>query len=808
MNSNHSVREDDQTPFDLYTHMKCNIKCISNICELHDSMLNCYCIPCKRGICLVCKESFHGTHNVILKASLVMDRPLITSLFQSFEQFVKSSEIFYDPESMAESLSQKVTSEMELIQDKLDKIKEIRLSKIRETFKKTNHAERILSQTENIRAKLLNFFKESKPFLQNDGVSDDDCFIFLMIYDLVQEATNHLNYYKGYIEKIVKIQEESEVINDDVFEDIYKVVSDIFNRFTKKSTKNVLRKENPELELYCSKLKETKFDELSNKIKLLDDHIKNFKSNVFSSFKKNDSLIEIEKAVKMLEDTTSKRINTIKRSSLRFSNSKTKSQAGLTRSKATLGITKKEDEPLNKAEQIESNGCPSSGRKLQNRAANKEETTTSAGRAKNSKESAMKNFLFSLAEVEENDVMKERVNESNSSYNRSSVTHSSNEDEGSDEDIDVEMERNKEKIKVDKQQLKLKKMFKPCKSYVKRTKASTPCNKIKANNPAHAFNMNQNLLDLIKENKRLLTLIKSEEDINLKISTVRRYFSYETLEYFKKFYESKDNHNSNYINIDSKKGSKPHEYHSKIIEGKNELHLFNKTESKFTKYILPFDKKKHKISYFPVGCRTIFYNDQLYFTGGKSLSGVDLNVFLVYIPKENKLIRLADMIKPRSYHALILHDNLKSLLAFGGENNGSCEMYDFYLNMWNPLPNLNVPRANTLVHIDKIGTYAYALCGILGSITGDSYTDTLEVLDLIDMGQGWIKVDFINKTSADLKQNDIQIHSITDEKLLIYGAHVIRKEKRCKVMLDLKTFELVEVDDKLAEQFKAKMKYS
>lgn len=272
----------------------------------------------------------------------------------------------------------------------------------------------------------------------------------------------------------------------------------------------------------------------------------------------------------------------------------------------------------------------------------------------------------------------------------------------------------------------------------------------------------------------------------------------------------KDENNGNFMLIDSHKSTTKTqvEYNVKIIEGKNELQLYNKSDSKLEKYYLPFETKKHKIGYFPIGCRVVYYNQQLYITGGKSTSGKEKNIFLTYNPKTNRLLTLAPMKKERSYHTMIFHDNLKSLLVFGGENNNTCEMYDFYLNTWNQLPNMNIARANTIAYIDKLGAYAYVLCGLTGNITNMNYTDALEILDLIDVNQGWSRIDYNNKTNCDLKQNELKVQILSDDKLLIYGAHVNRKEQKTQVVLDLKNLELVELDEKIQDQIKLKMKYS
>ena len=48
--------------FDLYSHLKINMKTSSPFCEIHESKYTHYCINCKRPVCEVCKDSFHINH--------------------------------------------------------------------------------------------------------------------------------------------------------------------------------------------------------------------------------------------------------------------------------------------------------------------------------------------------------------------------------------------------------------------------------------------------------------------------------------------------------------------------------------------------------------------------------------------------------------------------------------------------------------------------------------------------------------------------------------------------------------------------
>lgn len=899
--------------FDIYTHLKCNIKCTSSICEIHDSNFTHYCIACKRGICEVCKESFHSTHEVVVKDNEVITKNKILSMFKNLEQTITNSEFFSKPSSIANSMINKTNKEFDELHKKLDEIKELRLNKIRNYFShsKSLYAENLNSSLSEIKKSLLLYIDDFNNFFFEKGINDDDCFIFLLNYDIVQELDKNFKYYSDIIKEIVTLQMSSDLMNESFLENLKseltntlnilkehdnerlsnKKVNDGFNskivlrknssvirkessnllnksnnsqstsntnksqsvsknntqetqnRFSnlisknsnnnsnnesnsninernlkKKSSKKIVkiienetvnkqykssREINEGLDKLYKNLELNKFEEINFKIKILKEHVISFKEKVYLSFEKNGTLVEIEKIVRQLEENATKRMIHMQRSSMRFSQSKasTKSQGGLTRSKAVLGIKKNESEndndKLNKSKEEEKK----KGSEKKSISDNKK-TKEKKENAKSDNKKVNKMELFSLNEVDDEDDEK-LLSKSNSS---SVSDEDSNLSLSIDNEIEVEIEKNK--VRNEKKNIKLEKMFMPRKKEPKLLRINSITQKVKqTNNNDSGFVVNVNLLELIKENKRLMSMIKNQNDINLKITTVRRYFSFETLEYIRKSLESKDNNNANQILLDYEKGTDNlGETCIKVHEGKSEFSIYDKKSNKMTKYNLAFDKKKHKIQFFPFGCRSLYYQDKLYVTGGKCVLKGDLNIFFVYCPKENKITRLSDMKFPRSYHTIIYHDNLKSLVAIGGENNATGEMYDFYLNIWNPLPPLNIPRANPIVYIDKLGAFAYVFSGILGLITSDLYCDGLECLDLIDMAQGWERIDYFNKANVDIKRNEIQMYPLSEDKLLIYGANLVRYNKKKHAILDLKNFELQEVDEKHIDLIKLKLK--
>lgn len=318
--------------------------------------------------------------------------------------------------------------------------------------------------------------------------------------------------------------------------------------------------------------------------------------------------------------------------------------------------------------------------------------------------------------------------------------------------------------------------------------------------------VNTKLLNLIQENKKLLSMIKCKKDINLNITIIRKYFTFKTLEYVRHYRKNLSHAALSTTLLDTiiKKKDEPIEK-IKPIEGKAEIHMYDKVRMKIIKKKIKFDTKRMGTKYFLIGCRSIFVNDRIYISGGKTQTGSDSKLFLCYDIHLGKLFKMPDLISPRSYHTLCYHESLRILLAVGGERNSSCEMYDFYLNLWNPMPDLNIPRANTSLYINPLGSFCYAIGGISGSIISDyCYSDAIEYLDLVELTQGWIKIEPNNKANVDLTTNEIKVYPLSNKELLIYGGKESRQDSKGFTIFNMKTFDLTKVDQEEAQSLRCK----
>jgi hypothetical protein len=855
--------------FDLYTHMKLNIKTSSPYCEIHESKYTHYCINCKRAVCEVCKDSFHNNHSIQVKKPINFDLKKVELIFGELESLIDNTRVFTEPETMKKELVEKVDEEYDALENALKELKRRKVEEIEVVFGDNGNAENLMQNIKTTKSKVTEFYNNYNSFFYSEDVKDEDNALFLSGYDVFntgigvsKEYITMINQIRAYylsfeegkhkktdninsaIQAAIEEEKKNEIMNTNLLV--------IDNTESAKDLENPTQDDEIKFKVVSSfeKLGEDLFKELKEKLDKTTEFIENFKKLTFESFKKNGSLIELEKIVKTYDEKTNKRTNFLKgKANLKFSPSQAKaysitgalpSQAKIITQSQKLKIDNK-DEVKQKEDEEEKRKKNDEMKRKEEEDENKKDTKLSKLYMREEKKedskllkhikgeeipkvklthfgaTNQKKNVKTLLESVYNPGMRNKEDlqclEENTEEDIEAVSRIREEDESSEEENEEEsnlFDDDEDEVKLengfndkpkDAKTLKLENMFKPIMKPEK--KIDKPKSKIIVlTDDEKKYKVNNKLQEMIKENQRLCSLIKTSEDINLVGSVIRRYFSYQILEFIRKnFYKVNKGYSSNVLFGTEYTEEKYNNENVKIFEGTNEVQIYDRPNMRLIKRAIPFVKKLHGTTVFLAGCRTYYMQDKLFINGGKDKNG-DTNVFLCYNVKDNKLTKLPPMNKPRSYHTLSFHENLKSLVAVGGENNKYSEMFDFFLNTWNELPELNCARANISLHIDKVGTFAYAVGGVVGDIAIGKNSDVIELLDLVDINQGWAKVDYRNKANVDLKFSHNGVYPLTSDKLLIYGGQENRGNKKCYVIFDLTSFDIKSISMDTLEQLK------
>ena len=300
-------------------------------------------------------------------------------------------------------------------------------------------------------------------------------------------------------------------------------------------------------------------------------------------------------------------------------------------------------------------------------------------------------------------------------------------------------------------------------------------------------------------------IYSTPEDVVLDKQILQDYFTFETFHLIDKNFRIKPKKNE-----DLEEEFDEEIDLAKPIANKNEINVYDRKNRIVTKKIVKFDKKIHKYLYFLNGCRTVLIKDKLYIFGGVDKENNVSKVAYVYYINSNELKTMPDMLNPHAYHSVQFLDYYKSIVVVGGENSSSCELYDLATGLWRELPEMNTPRANCILYLDKLTHILYAFFGILGKIAekNNNYTDVLECLEFRKLALGWTKIEYNNKAEMNFRYGINQIYSLSPEILLVYGGTNMRDfAKRAAVYL-LQKQEMLKIDNKIFNEIREASKKS
>ena len=333
----------------------------------------------------------------------------------------------------------------------------------------------------------------------------------------------------------------------------------------------------------------------------------------------------------------------------------------------------------------------------------------------------------------------------------------------------------------------------------------------KSNNNKLNCNNNKNMIMNIKYNlnfnpKLANTLFSNFEskEINTKINNPFNFMKekVEMNQYNPKSVSYLSNYTNRYNSL--KERAKP-------IIGTNQIQLFSPTNQKIVRITTTLNKDVHGYSVFPEGCRHLLIDDKLYIIGGTNPIRNPINTVLMYNIPNCTLDRLPDLITAHSYHTVEYFENYDSIICVGGENSASCEIMNLESKKWFKLPTLNIARSNCNLYLNNITGEVFALFGITGTFSEKNfhYCDSIEVLEINNINQGWIKIDYYKTPGLNLKVNYCMTIPFTRNQLLIYGGSNMRTfRKNIYALFNMNKNECIKVDTKTMELIKLEEKKS
>ena len=300
-------------------------------------------------------------------------------------------------------------------------------------------------------------------------------------------------------------------------------------------------------------------------------------------------------------------------------------------------------------------------------------------------------------------------------------------------------------------------------------------------------------------------LIKNKNDVILDNPILQRNFAHVLTDLFNMYFRIPTIElQSSHADLKIKLAEEMDANYVKILEGTNQIMIYDKKLCKITKKKLNLLKNPHGYTKFPLGCRWVLLGDKLYITGGKD-EFREYAVCLIYDRKTEKIKRIMDMQNPRCYHTMVFNDVFETMMVIGGEHNCTVEIFDPMTSRWQLLPELNIPRAIPLFYFDEGRGNMYAFFGVEGDYQKPKHTDTIEILDLTEINQGWMKINYNNKARMDFKCF-LNLYPLNDYLLLIYGGMESRDLKRNACVYNLVKTEMTKIDKNLMDELRNEAK--
>ena len=249
---------------------------------------------------------------------------------------------------------------------------------------------------------------------------------------------------------------------------------------------------------------------------------------------------------------------------------------------------------------------------------------------------------------------------------------------------------------------------------------------------------------------------------------------------------------------------------AKPIPGKAEIQIYDRKTRNIIKKSIKFEKNKHKYLTFLTGCRCVLIKDKLYIFGGVDKENNITKVSWVYYIKDNELKVMPEMLHPHAYHAVEFLEYYKSIIVIGGQNSGFCEIYDMKTGFWKDLPSLNIPRAHSILYLDKITHILYVFFGIMGKIAekNNNFSDALECLEFRKLALGWQRVEYNNRTDISFRTGISQMLPLNPEMLLFYGGSCMREFVKKSAVYVLPKQEMAKIDNRMFNEIREASKKS
>lgn len=781
--------------FDSCLHLQKNILSFDRNCKDKITEQSYYCISCLQSVCTKCGAFDHKDHILIQRDNCLFYDP------NFFVEISKILDVSLTLDSRKQSIKDGIDKSISDLKNYLDQLKIIKFNEIDEFFEKNsqnlnNLKKNFISAKESIE----NYYKSYKKFFNIDYIKSLDANInskdndlannldventvFIINFDLMNLCDSiNLKVLDKINEITIKVNSINDIIEQKV-KDLIQIINMSYNFDLDKrqfedfydEVKIRTQKYDQIIHLFQETVadivqKTGSIDKIKEVLEIFDSKNKKNKDIIFQqNFFKNDKINEINIKKEKINDTNAKEKN-------------------ISNSKSNGHLLSSTDRNETKEKSVKVNLCPNSK-------VNKNKNSTSTSR--NSKKikaivSPNKNYHSKIY----NDLSDNSGHALNSNAILSNRTASPSKFNKNDVILNNRILQrffaytlNDFYVQnISKNNINNDKGAEDNKLQKKKSKPNTNKSSSSAKDNHNLRKFNTNKANINKRNlfpNEFSTNSNDEEEMDANQYNVK------SVSYL-------GNYQNRFNSL--KERIKP-------IIGTNQIQIFDPSSKKIIKKTTSLNKEEHGYPIFPDGCRHILIDNILYITGGNNNCGY---IVLSYDVLTNALTRLPNFVYEHSFHTLDYVDNFDCIICVGGENSSSCEIMDINSKKWKKLPNLNYPRANASIYYNNITEQIYVLFGMNGNMwKNNKNCDKIEVMDLKNIDNGWINVDYYKSSGLDLKLNFCKTMPFTKDKLIIYGGNNVRSSIEAQnffALFDMNKNEIFQVDKQTMELIKLEEK--
>ncbi len=171
------VEDSSKYDFNLYKHLKENIKYKDKQCKDGLNKESSYCINCKLSTCPNCPNfQTHNNHTLIQKYPYyICDESFINQNFEDINTILEINPEFLNAKKVKEELKLLVNTSVDFLFNKLNQIKKAKLKEIEQIFEKSdNCVETMIKKVKKLKVDLKNFIEKQKKFFCIDVFENKD----------------------------------------------------------------------------------------------------------------------------------------------------------------------------------------------------------------------------------------------------------------------------------------------------------------------------------------------------------------------------------------------------------------------------------------------------------------------------------------------------------------------------------------------------------------------------------------------------------------------------------------------------------